>query len=500
MFDDEEFETRMKNEIAPVISNHLEISLQLLNSFSVEILNKILTSINIVPDEDLRKIIIRNASHPEKIPDLIDEALGFCYESQSTSIYTYDECVDLRAGILAIAPNDIRDEVEKKINEINDIDRLSELSQKPINEILTELGIKSEELETEVVEEYNEKRDIIAGILAMVPDESLKEEIEEKLNEIEDTQEIIKLATMEYTDFLRELGLESNISPAGQPLASDVPGVSIEPNYSFTTPINTRPVDIKDDMKAGILARLPPSVRTFLEDKIMEINDIEKLIKLSTMNYLQIQNEFGIPVSSPALAPPSVINPIDTTARREKRSSESSETPQSQQHVEFDEQTQERLRQRNEEIKRLSEHIIKIVEKTSGKDIPENFDEKKKILTRIFPDRLKRLVEIFKKQKKKKRIILLFEWFVLSQRIEEIETYVEHWQGAGADGAGGFRASIGVSRYDTIIEHLKDNELNQIITTAKMALNKIHDPNIQVRAVGVEEIKSIANILLHRVR
>ncbi|MHA1229462.1 MAG: hypothetical protein ACTSPQ_02330 [Candidatus Helarchaeota archaeon] len=502
MFEDEEFEQKMKEHLAPVISNHLGVSLQLLSDFSAEILNKILTSLNIVPNEELRKIIIINATHPEKIPGLIDEALGVSMtEPESTIVSsTYDECLDLRAGILAIVPEDVRDEVEKKINKINDVERLVELSQKPVNELLVELGIGSpvEALETE---EYDEKRDIIAGILAMVPDEELKEEIEEKLNEIDDVNEIVKLATMEYTDFLRELGIETNnMTTAPIPeIENTIPNMENNSFYEFQPTFSNRPSDIRDDIKAGILARLPDSIRTFVEEKIMAIDDLDTLIKLSTMNYIQIQNELGIPVSSPALAPPSVINPVDTAARYQQRSS--SQTGEAAADVEkLDEYTRERLRKRNEEIEKLSQIIIKIVEKVAGKDLPEDFEEKIKILKRIYPDRLRRLVEIFKAQKKKKRILLMFEWFVISQRIEEIETYVEHWQGAGPDGAGGFRASISVSRYDSVIEHLKDNEINQIIKVSKQALNKIHDSNLQVRAVGVEEIKSVANILLHKIR
>ena len=75
-------------------------------------------------------------------------------------------------------------------------------------------------------------------------------------------------------------------------------------------------------------------------------------IKLSNMNYLQIQNELGLPVTAPALAPPSVINPIDTAARREQQieTSNASQSSQSQPDQHLDEQTQERLKQRNEEF------------------------------------------------------------------------------------------------------------------------------------------------------
>ncbi|MHA1312216.1 MAG: hypothetical protein ACTSQO_14975 [Candidatus Helarchaeota archaeon] len=500
MFEDDDFEIRMKNEITPVISHHLGISLELLKSFPVEILNRILTSINIVPDDTLKRIVIINANHPEKIPDLIDEHLGIGTYNNVQNVPVYDESLDLKAGILAIVPEDVRDKVESKIDEITDKEKLIDLSQKPLNELLADLGIE-EKVEVPEIEEYDEKRDVIAGILAMVPDENLKDEIEEKLNEVEDVNTLIKYATMEYNDFLRELGIENEQESIGMPFESEIPGTSVESMYSFQSPFTNRPTDINDDIKAGILARLPPSIRDFIQDKIMAINNTETLIKLSNMNYLQIQNELGLPVTAPALAPPSVINPIDTAARREQQieTSNASQSSQSQPDQHLDEQTQERLKQRNEEIEKYSEIIIKIVEKVCGKEPPKNFEEKKKILKRIYPSRLKRLVEIFKAQKNKKRILLMFDWFVISQRIEEIETYVEHWQGVSA-GIGGYRAAINVSRYDTIIEHLKENELKQIINTSLKALNKIHDPNIQVRAVGVEEIKLVANILLHKVR
>lgn len=501
MYDDEEFHNKMKQELIPVISNHLGLSTHLLKDFPVEILNNILNCINILPDDELKKIIVVNAPHPQKVPDLLDEALKQNVVQEACSGTGYDPCLDLRAGILAIVPSDARDEVEEKINQINEVEKLTELGQKPINELLKELAIRSEEIEPEP-EEYDEKRDIIAGIMAMVPDENLKDEIEEKLNEIEDINEIVKLATMEYNDFLRELEIEDQTFIPGQSMEGEIPGMDVTSMYAGM-PIRGRPTDMKDDIKAGILARLPPSVRTFIQDKIMAINDMDQLVKLSSMNYLQIQSELGVPISSPALAPPSVVNPVDTAERTQSQTIPQSASPQAPSEVqsgekELDDETKERLRQRNEEVEKYVGIITKIVDKVAKKDdLPENYEDKVKILKRIYPDRLSRLVHIFKSQKKKKRIILMFEWFVISQRIEEIETYVEHWQGATERG-GGFRAAIGVSRYDSIIEHLKTNELNQIITNARMALQKIRDPNIQVRAVGVEEIKSIANILLHK--
>ncbi|MBD3230268.1 MAG: hypothetical protein GF329_18970 [Candidatus Lokiarchaeota archaeon] len=512
MFDDNNFENQMKKELIPVISNHLGVSEQLLSNLPVNILNRILTSINIIPDEKLKKIIVINAPHAEKIPDLLDEALGMCSvsESEEQTVPNYDPCLDLRAGILALIPENFRDEVEEKINEIDDVHRLSELSRKPIDQILVDLGVESETNIPEP-EEYDQKRDIIAGILAMVPDENLKDDIKEKLNEIDDINRIVKLASMEYVDFLRELGLEEEITPIGTSNGGQIPRAGSASPYTTPASMPTmtgrsnRPTNMKDDIKAGIIARLPPSVRTFVQEKIMAINDMDKLIKLSTMNYLQIQSELGVPISSPALAPPSVVNPVDTQARKEQESMGQAsgqprqQAPKRMPERELDEETRERLRKRKEENKKYVDIITRIVEKASKNELPDNYDRKIKVLQRVYPDRLKRLMNIFKSQKKRNRILLMFEWFVISQRIEEIETYVEHWQGA-TERAGGFRAAIGVSRYDSVIEDLKNKELEEIINTSKRALQKIHDQNVQVRAVGVEEIKSIANILLQKVR
>ncbi|MHA1649115.1 MAG: hypothetical protein ACTSYB_02885, partial [Candidatus Helarchaeota archaeon] len=401
----------IKADIVPVIQNMIDVSSEKLFSLSIETLNQIFNYLEtgIIPASEIESIIL-SSQDPEEIASKLQAKLTIVTSSSDT----FKE--DLITGILFNIPESSRDLIEPKLREIDDIDELVELSRIPFSELQVRLGF-----EAPIVQEYDERLDIIAGILA----------------------------------------------------------------------------------------QLPPSLRGIIGDRLQEIDDIEQLIRLSQMNYVQIQQELGLAAQSPSSIPAEYLNPVDTATQSSESNTNSSPSPEastSGQPPPPSPQVREMLRKRREENQKYISIIQKMAEKVWKTKITEEpnlspeaaeLKDKLEILYRIHPDRIRKILEQLKKTKNRRRFKALFYWYVYSHRIEEIETYVEHWQGQ-IRGIGGFRAAINVSRFDPVVEHLQTKEIEGINVQAQNALERIHSSNINVRARGVEDIKQIANYLLQK--
>ncbi|MFX1293455.1 MAG: hypothetical protein ACFFD2_01155 [Promethearchaeota archaeon] len=356
-------------------------------------------------------------------------------------------------------------------------------SSKDSNEISSKLQVKTSEA---ISSGNNLMNDLITGILFNIP-ENFRDQVEPRLREIENTDVLAELSQLDLPEIQSRLGIE------------------------IATP---QIYNEKLDIIAGILAQLPPSLQGIIGDRLNEIEDIDRLNRLSQMNYVQIQQALGLVAQSPSALPANVINPIDTASHPSSSStppSSSPSSPQSQvstsgQSSSPSHRVQEMMRKRREENQQFIPIIQKMVEKVwkikiSEGDVlspeSEELKEKIKIIQRIHPDRVAKIIARLKGTKDKNRFKALFEWYIYSQRIEEIETYVEHWQGQ-IQGIGGFRAAINVSRFDPIVEHSSTKDIEKLVVQAKKSLEQIHSDNLSIRAQGVEAIKQISNYLLQK--
>ena len=228
------------------------------------------------------------------------------------------------------------------------------------------------------------------------------------------------------------------------------------------------------------------------------------------MNYVQVQQSLGLAPQSAREIPAEFVNPVDTATRApastpppsDTSTNEASPGPTPEQLERLRAQQRER-REKNKvnvhNIQKMAEKVYKAKISDRGTQSPEAAEllEKLKILERAHPDRVEKILGRLKNSKDKKRFKTLFEWYVYSHRIEEIETYVEHWQGQ-VQGIGGFRAAINVSRFDPVVEHLPTKEVQGITVQAKRALERVLSSDLNVRASGVADIKQISNYLLQK--
>ena len=538
--DDESYYNSLKADIVPIINAELQIDETQLYALNIEALNKIFDIIQrkSIPTEKVREIIINNLtseaviaalknalqnSSPVDIPtspvdvptspvdvptspvdvptspvDLIDSSMETPLQNTDNNVSLSEPLFmqdSIKADIVPVIQNMIDVSSEKlfslSIETLNQIFNYLETGIIPASEIESiilssqdpeEIASKLQaKLATVTSSSDTFKEDLITGILFNIP-ESSRDLIEPKLRAIDDIDELVELSRIPFSELQVRLGFEA-------PIAQEY--------------------DERLDIIAGILAQLPPSLRGIIGDRLQEIDDIEQLIRLSQMNYVQIQQELGLAAQSPSSIPAEYLNPVDTATQSSESNTNSSPSPEastSGQPPPPSPQVREMLRKRREENQKYIPIIQKMAEKVWKTKITEEpnlspeaaeLKDKLEILYRIHPDRIRKILEQLKKTKNRRRFKALFYWYVYSHRIEEIETYVEHWQGQ-IRGIGGFRAAINVSRFDPVVEHLQTKEIEGINVQAQNALERIHSSNINVRARGVEDIKQIANYLLQK--
>ncbi|HUX99498.1 MAG TPA: hypothetical protein VMV49_08100 [Candidatus Deferrimicrobium sp.] len=531
--DEETYTKSLKADIVPIINEELQMDAQRIFSLSIEVLNELFSILQAksIPIEKLREIITNNpnsedimdalkkvipAIPPVSEPTPVDIPSSEGYPSpvdvpsvsDSTRFpvpRTISSQESIKADIIPVIQNMIDISTEKlfslSVDTLNQIFGCLENGTIPASEIETILNSSSdsEEISSQLqlksstiappIDDF--KEDLIIGILYAIPETS-RAQIEPKLRAIEDINELTEISQLDLPELQSRLGIEVAPIIHGSPQSYDE----------------------KEDIRAGILAQLPPSLQGVIGDRINEINDLNRLIKLSQMNYVQIQQELGLATQSPMEIPADILNPVDTASRSQAPSTSpptttASPAPSSEpaplQNPEQEAQLQAQLKERREANQKFIQEIQKIAEKVwkvkMDVQSPESQELKSKIeiLYRIHSSRVEKITLQLKNAKNKKRFITLFDWYIFSQRIEEIETYVEHWQGQ-IQGVGGFRAAINVSRFDPIVEHLETKEIEGINLTAKNALERIHSSDINVRARGVEDIKQISNYLLQKTR
>ncbi|MHA1129665.1 MAG: hypothetical protein ACTSQI_02745 [Candidatus Helarchaeota archaeon] len=502
----------IKADIVPAINAELQIEPHRLFSLTIEALNELfgVLQMKTISVEKLRAIVLNNSDSNAVIQAIKQNA-----QSQSSIDIPMDSSptrVSSNSGDL-FGQDSIKTDIIPVIQNMINIssEKLFSLSVDTLNEIFGYLEsgvIPASEIESIILstENSNEissklqakisiatspsdtlKEDLITGILFQMPD-IIREKIEPKLREISDINELTELSQMDLPEIQSRLGLEL---PAPQ-------------RY-----------DERLDLIAGIVAQLPPSLRGVISDRLQEITDVDRLSRIANMNYVEVQRELGLAAQSPAAIPAEYLNPVDTASRAEYRNvSSSNASPDStggdsaaQEHRPSP-RVQEMLRKRREENEKHVQMISKMAEKVWKLKLSNNqaqspeatmLKERLEIIYRIHPDRVVKIEAQLKRVKDRKRFKALFYWYIFSQRIEEIETYVEHWQGQ-IQGIGGFRAAINVSRFDPIVEHMPTKEIEGLIVQARKALERVHSENINVRARGVEDIKQISNYLLQKMR
>jgi hypothetical protein len=503
----------LKADIVPTINAELQIEPNRLFSLSIEALNKLFGALQLknIPIDKIRDIVLQNSDSNAIIQALkmesqqqspVDVPITPPSASSPThgAIYGQDS---IKADIVPVIKTMIDVSSEKlfalSVHTLNEIFGYLEsgvipateiesivLSTNDINEVSSKLQAK---ISTDAPTTTDTlKEDLIIGILFNIP-EIVRGQIEHKLREIDNTDELMELSQLDLPELQSKLGIEM---PAPQ-------------RY-----------DERMDLIAGILSQLPPSLQGVISDRLQEITDLDRLQRIANMNYVQVQNELGLAAQSPMAIPAEFVNPVDTASRTPSESTASSSTsPETQEGDAAPEkapepspQVKEMLRKRREENEKHVPIIGNIVEKAWKVKISEGqaqspeaaaLKEKIEILYRMHSERVAKIGEQLKKVKDRKRFKALFDWYIFSHRIEEIETYVEHWQGQ-VQGIGGFRAAINVSRFDPIVEHMPTKEIEGLIIQAKKALERVHSSNINVRARGVEDIKQISNYLLQKMR
>ncbi|MFX1449370.1 MAG: hypothetical protein ACFFCM_00925 [Promethearchaeota archaeon] len=340
----------------------------------------------------------KNILYKLSIDDL-DTLFGLIYQDSHISS---SEIADI---IMNSAPNDIISKIENRIYEVAVL---------PNN--------------------YDEKQDIIAGILVNIHEEyvgiDLKNEIQERLQKIEDINKLVDLSQMNLRALQVALGLRPP-PPEQKPIAVPAAPESAKPTPPFTS------------------------------NSIPE-NDVP-------------------PFSSPPIPENDSSTPSDTRVP-------SQPPPKSL--------PENIIAHRQEEVREKMEVVEKILQR--AKVHPEALIYGLNVMKRIHPDRLDRIIKILKDAKKKDRIQILFDWFVISQQIEEIEVLVTHWQGI-QQGAGAYQAAIGMARFDNILEDMSNRDLENFIKRARKAVSDVQEsPDINLRIIGVEEIKNLAHDLFQK--
>lgn len=524
--DEESYDNSIKADLVPIINAELQMDEDRLYSLSIAALTELfgVVQTKTISVAKLREIIAANSSS-ETIIDALKKAgqtpspSGVPLASSesppagSETIFSQDS---IKADIVPVIQNTINVNSEKlyalSINVLNEIFNYLESGVIPAKEIESIIlaSQDSEEIATKLQKKLSEtipstdtyKEDLITGILFNFP-ENIRAQIEPKLREIQNTDELVELSQLDLPQIQSKMGIETVGGPVPQ-------------TY-----------DEKLDLIAGIIAQLPPSLQGIIGDRLQEIQNMDQLVRLSQMNYVQVQQELGLAPQSPSSIPAEISNPVDTAIRPSRSETQSApSSPPSAQSSTVDSSPasppeaarmlssqesalgQVQMQQRWEEnkkyiptIQKMAEKIWKIKLSEGAAQTPEavTVKEKIEIIQRIHPERVEKILDRLKNAKDKKRFIALFDWYVYSHRIEEIETHVEHWQGQ-IQGSGAFRAAINVSRFDPIVEHLPTKEIEGINLQAKSALERIHSSDIQVRARGVEDIKQISNYLLQKTR
>jgi len=539
--DDESYYNSLKADIIPIINAELNMDEDRLYALSVEALNEIFNVLQAKTiDRDKLKEIISNNSSSEAIIEAIKgyHPAPASSETGSTSESSFNPASEtflsqdsLKADIIPVIQSKIDIDSEKLFS--LSIDVLNQIFGSLESNVIAANEIKAIILESADSDEINSKlqskisavppssdtfkEDLITGILFNIP-EANRAQIESKLHEINDMNELSDLSQMDLPELQAKLGLQ----PASPPSygESSTPSSEI---YGRIPTGGSHAYDETADLRAGILAQIPPNLRGIIGDRLEEIKDMNILLKLSQLNYVQVQQELGLAAQTASDIPAEVLNPVDTAAQRPAQPSPSASspssaatssqaTPQSQAAAALSESSAptpeaqaqiQQLRKENQKyipfIQKLAEKVLKVKLTESGPGTPEEkaFKEKIAILERVHPSRVEKILSCLKEAKDKARFKALFDWYVHSKRFEDIETYVEHWQG-NVQGMGGFRAAINVARFDPIVEHLPTREIEGINLQAQKALERIHSSDLNVRARGVEDIKQISNYLLQK--
>ncbi|MHA1784242.1 MAG: hypothetical protein ACTSVY_01585 [Candidatus Helarchaeota archaeon] len=290
----------------------------------------------------------------------------------------------------------------------------------------------------EIPETYDEKEDIIAGILVNVIEEyvgtDLKKEIERRLREITDVNKLIEMSQLSLVELEVKLGLRP-------------------------------PPSIPENIESSVRSAPAPRI---IRPNNSEINAIEIETISRTPEekpIIPFVPQGPSPKPAPTQKPPS--NPIQDKLVAERRA-------KAEEHV-------------KEIEKLLTKAKIKIEEKL----------QELEILKRVYPDRLITLAKLLKGEKKKRAQAYL-DWFVISQEIEEIDVLVTHWQGI-IEGSGVYRAAIPFARYDAVLPDLSLKDLEEFIVRARRAVNEVQQSqDINERFIGIEEIKELASDLMRK--
>ncbi|MHA1299338.1 MAG: hypothetical protein ACTSO9_07885 [Candidatus Helarchaeota archaeon] len=369
--------------------------------------------------------------------------------------------------------------------------------------------------------------------------------IKNKLNV--EKNKLYKLSIDELDTIFGLIYQDSKISPLEiAEIINNFPPEEIMPNIQKrTSEVAVLPeyYDECQDVRAGILVNIHEDyvgadMKNTIRDKLLEINDVNKLIELSQMNLKALQIALGIRPAPSVMSPKPVAVPeaptpistapisvpetnISTTSSLPNTSPEPesnfvpftspsipSSTTQQEPEVELvveqqptmkpppDKAPDQIVAKRQAEVKEKIEEIEKILQK--AKIHPNDYLSALEVLKRIHPNRLSRIIQLLKSAKKKDRVKLLCDWFVISQQIEEIEMLVTHWQGI-QQGAGAFQAAIGMARFDNILEEISDRDMSNLIKRAQKAVSDVQtSQDINIRLVGVEEIKELASDLFRK--
>jgi len=540
LMDDEAYYNSLKADIIPIINAELHMDEERLFSLSIEALNEIFTVLQAksIPEEKLKTIITRNLNSEaiiEAIKGYEPSSAPLNFPSGSESIRTPSQEFlsqdSLKADIIPVIQNKIEIDSEKLfslsvevLNQIFGYLESGDISIAEIKSILLESADSNEinsKLQSKISIMPSDgdtfKEDLLTGILFNIPDAN-RVQIEPKLREINDMNELTEISQLDLPELQSRLGLTPSAPQNYGEISTESSQI-----YGRIPVSGPRGYDELVDLRAGILAQIPPSLQGVIGDRIEGINDLNQLVKLSQMNYVQIQQELGLAPQTASDIPAEILNPVDTAAQRALSTQGSLHTTSSARLSQASSQSQlsatsesstpspevqaqlQQQRRENEKyisaLQKMAEKIWKVRRSENAPQTPEEKELKEKIaiLERIHPTRVEKIFNILKETKDKTRFKVLFDWYVYSKRIEEIETYVEHWQG-NVQGMGGFRAAINVSRFDPIVEHLPTKEIQGINIQAQKALERIHSSELNVRARGVEDIKQISNYLLQKAR
>lgn len=361
-----------------------------------------------------------------------------------------------------------------------------------------------------------------------------------------DKNKLYKLSIDELDTIFGLIYQDSNISPSEiADIINDFPAEEIMPNIQKrTSEVIALPeyYDEKQDLRAGILVNIHEDyvgidMKNEIRDKLLQIDDVKKLVELSTMNLKTLQVALGIrpaprvtspqPVSVPEATPhttptsiPETSSTISSAVNSEQMNANSNyipfttptapqptSEPEIQPETEIfnqkptmkppaDREPNHIVAERQAKVKERLAEIQKILQKV--KIHPNDYLNALEVLKRTHPNRLDRIIPMLKQAKKKDRIKLLCDWFVISQQIEEIEMLVTHWQGI-QQGAGAFQAAIGMARFDNILEEISDKDMENFIQRAQKAVNDVQtSQDINIRLIGVEEIKDLASDLFRK--